>query len=225
MDDQSEIHFEVLATDAVSASVLDEIRQLFGENYRDANFAYLDKGLDKLRFLAIARNAAGVAAGFALAETRVLDLPRLPQSNVHLHGLACVGADFRRHGLFRKLEQAAMSGHRLPPAERTLGCGRCAHPASFRGFYNNPAAVPHRSRSTTEWQQEVGAAIAEAYGSPGFDPATFVVHGSGAPIGWPVIDIEATEEEWAMFKPVDRSKGESLLGIAWSPSPPPGWLD
>jgi hypothetical protein len=24
---------------------------------------------------------------------------------------------------------------------------------------------------------------------------------------------------------VDRTKGDSLLGIAWAPAPPPGWLE
>ncbi|MGE3073995.1 MAG: hypothetical protein AB7N24_12120 [Dehalococcoidia bacterium] len=225
MDDSEVIHFDILRTDRVSDSVFDEVRRLFGENYRDANIAYLEGSLGKLRFLSIARSASGVAAGFALAEARVVDLPRLPNSNVHLHGLACVGADFRRHGLFGKLERAALSGNSLPPAERLLGCGRCAHPASFRNFFKNPAAVPHRSHPPTEWQREVGIAIAEAYGSPSFDPETFVVGGSGVPIGWPVIEIEASPEEWKMFEPVDRSKGDSLLGIAWSPEPPPGWLD
>jgi hypothetical protein len=38
-----------------------------------------------------------------------------------------------------------------------------------------------------------------------------------------VIDIDATPEEWEMFKSVDRAKGDSLLGIAWNPTPPEGW--
>lgn len=215
----------VYETDAVPSEVFEQVRRVFGENYREANFGYLEKNLGKLRYLSVARAHDGTVAGFALAEGRVLDLPQLPETNVQLHGLSCVGAEFRRHGLFGRLERAAMAHRELPTAERTLGCGRCAHPASFRGFFNNPAAVPHRSRATTEWQQEVGAAIAEAYGSPGFDPVTFVVRGSGVPIGWPIIEIEATEEEWAMFAPVDRSKGESLLGIAWRPAPPPGWFE
>ena len=74
-----------------------------------------------------------------------------------------------------------------------------------------------------EWQREVGAAIAEAYGSPGFDPETFVVSGSGVPIGWPVMEIEAAPEEWEVFEHVDRSKGDSLLGIRWVDTAPEGW--
>ncbi len=225
MDATDSFSFEITATDRVPESLFAEVKRVFGENYRDANFGYLEKNLGKLRYLATATNDAGALAGFALAEARVIDLPRAPGSNVHLAGLCCVSAAFRRHGLFRKLESAALGANRLPAAERYLSCGRTAHPASFRGFYSNPAAVPGPGRIPTEWQQEVGIAIAEAYGSPAFDPTTFVVAGSGVPIGWPVIEIEATAEEWEMFKPVDRSKGDSLLGIAWNPGPPAGWTD
>jgi hypothetical protein len=199
------------------------VKRLFAENYRDANLAYLEKALGTLRFIATALTPNGEMAGFALGEARMIDLPRLPASKVHLAGLSCVGMGFRRQKLFGRLEQLALAEAKLPLAERSLSCGRCAHPASFRNFFRNPAAVPHAGRVPTEWQREVGIAIAEAYRSPGFDAATFVVQGSGSPIGWPVIEIEATPEEWAMFEPVDRSKGDSLLGIAWNPAPPDGW--
>lgn len=201
------------------------VKAVFAENYRDANVAYLEKNLGKLRFMSTAHDADGRLAGFALGECRVMDLPRLPDAVVLLAGLCCVGAEYRRHGLFGRLERLALGAFTPPKSQRHLSCGRCAHPASFRGFFNNPAAVPQRSFRPTEWQQAVGVAIAEAYGSPGFDPATFVVKGSGVPIGWPVIEIEASPEEWEMFRPVDRARGDSLLGIAWHPSPPPGWLE
>ncbi|MFQ5380614.1 MAG: hypothetical protein ACE5EF_03180 [Dehalococcoidia bacterium] len=87
----------------------------------------------------------------------------------------------------------------------------------------NPSAVPQRGRRPTPWQQEVGKAVAEASRSPGFDPETFVVQGSGKPVGYPVMEIETTPEEWELFAAVDRDAGDSLLGIAWTPDPPPGW--
>ncbi len=216
---------EVLQTDRVDAATFAEVKAVFGENYRDANQAYLEKNLGKLRYLSVARAPDGRMAGFALAEARVIDLPRLPASNVHLAGLCCVSPDFRRHGLFGRLEGLALGANKLPPADRYLSCGRTAHPVSFRNFFKNPAAVPRSGTTPTEWQQAVGVAITEAYGSTGFDPLTFVVKGSGVPIGWPVIEVEATAAEWEMFKAVDRSKGDSLLGIAWNPGPPEGWMD
>lgn len=225
MEQATALTLTVGETGSVPTGTFEDVKRLFSENYRDANIAYLEKNLGKLRYLSTATDADGVMAGFALAEARVIDLPRAPASNVHLAGLCCVGISYRRHGLFRKLEAAAMAANPLPPAPRSLSCGRTAHPASFRNFFSNPAAVPHRSHRPTEWQKEVGIAIAEAYGSPGFDPETFVVKGSGAPIGWPVIEIEATAEEWKMFKHVDRAKGDSLLGIAWQPTPPEGWME
>jgi hypothetical protein len=212
-------------TSSVPDDVFAAVQRVFAENYRDANLAYLEKNLGKLKYLAVARDEAGGVAGFALGELRVIDLPRLPGTPVRLAGLCCVGANYRRHGLFGKLETLAIGVAREGEPRRILSAGRTAHPASFRGFYRNPAAVPRPGRRPTEWQKAVGTAVAEAYGSPGFDPETFVVKGSGVPIGWPVIEIEATPEEWEMFEHVDRTRGDSLLGIAWNPAPPEGWLE
>jgi hypothetical protein len=89
----------------------------------------------------------------------------------------------------------------------------------------NPSAVPRRGHRPTRWQRAVGTAIAEAYGSPGFDPETFVVRGSGRPVGFPAIEIDATPEEWDLFAPVNRQAGDSLLGIAWNPDAPAGWSE
>jgi len=216
---------EKFETGHVPAEVFAGVKRLFSENYREANEAYLERNLGKLRYLSVARASDGRFAGFALGELRVLDLPRAPQTNVSLAGLCCVGAEFRRHGLFGKLESLAIGRGAPDENNRYLSAGRTAHPASFRNFFRNPNAVPHPGRRPTEWQQQVGSAVAKAYGSPGFDPETFVVKGSGVPIGWPIIEIEATPEEWAMFEHVDRANGDSLLGIAWAPTPPEGWLD
>jgi len=155
----------------------------------------------------------------------VMDLPRLPRHNVRLAGLCCVGMAYRRKGLFGRLEAAALSQGYEQVSERILSTGRMAHPASYHNMSRNPAAVPRRGVRPTPWQQEVGIAIAEAYGSPGFDPETFVCKGTGVPIGWPIIEIEAAPEEWELFRPVDRSRGDSLLGISWAPDAPPGWAD
>lgn len=112
---------------------------------------------------------------------------------------------------------------RVPERQPALNCGRMAHPASYRLMARSPSAVPKAGVEPTPWQQQVGMAIAAAYGVEDFDPTTFVCHGSGTPIGYPVIDIEAEPGEWVVFRPVDRDRGDSLLGIAWMGDPPDGW--
>lgn len=216
-------NFRIHQTHKIPADDLGGVLRLFEENYREANLAYLEKSLGKLRFLAVAEAAPGVLAGFALGESRMIDLPRLGPQGVRLAGLCCIGMEHRRRRLFGVLEGMALGVQSLPGLERTLSCGRMAHPASFRGMSRSASVVPKRGVTPTEWQQEVGVAIAEAYGTPAFDPATFVCKGTGVPIGFPVIDIEATPEEWELFAPVDRSRGDSLLGISWGSTPPPGW--
>lgn len=207
----------------LSEDDLERVLTVFRENYRDANVAYLEKSFHVLRNIGLAEAPDGTLAGFALAELRTIDLPRLPGQRVRLAGLCCIGMAFRRQKLFGALEQLAMGPIDLAPGERILSTGRMAHPASFRGMTMNPTAVPRRGQRPTEWQQQVGVAIAEAYQCYGFDPETFVVKGSGTPIGFPVIEIEATPEEWEVFEQVDRTRGDSLLGIAWGPDAPEGW--
>lgn len=221
----ADLQISVVPTAQLAPADRDAILELFRQNYRDANAAYLEKSLHVLAFAAIARDPSGRPAGFALGEPRVIDLPRLPAQPVRLAGLCCVDPAFRRQGLFRRLEGAVLDARPLPPAPRWLSAGRMAHPASFRTMSANPTVVPRRGRTPTRWQQEVGSAIAAAYGTASFDPQTFVCRGTGQPIGWPIIEIDATPEEWELFRPVDRSRGDSLLGIAWNPDAPPGWDD
>ncbi|MEO9256187.1 MAG: hypothetical protein ABI305_11630 [Tepidiformaceae bacterium] len=223
-DSDSELHLTVVESALIGNVDLERIKTVFATNYREANLAYLEKSLGTLAYIALAEDGAGELVGFAFGESRVLDLPRLPQQLVRLAGLCCVNASHRRHHLFGKLESLALNAGGLPNQPCVLGTGRMAHPASFRGMASNPSSVPHRGSPPTEWQKQVGIAIATAYRTPVFDPETFVCHGSGVPIGFPVIEIDASPEEWELFAPVDRSKGDSLLGISWNPTPPEGWL-
>lgn len=220
--DREEFTLRLLEASALGGGERAQVLALFEENYREANVAYLEKSLAKLKYVALAVDGEGRPAGFALGETRRLDLPRLGRQAVRLAGLCCVTARHRRKRLFGTLENLALSEGHPAPGERVLGAGRMAHPASFRGMARNPTCVPRPGRAPSAWQQEVGAAVAAAYGSD-FDPATFVCRGPGVPIGWPVIEVEATPAEWAAFEKVDRSRGDSLLGIAWTPGAPAGW--
>jgi hypothetical protein len=197
---------------------------LFDTNYRQANHPYLDKSFGVLRFAAIAMNG-DTAAGFALGDMRVVDLPRLPQQAVAMAGICCVAPEYRRRGLFGALEMLAMSGAGAPPPGRILSVGRMAHPASMRTMSRQPSAVPKLGAPLTPWQRAIGRAIADLYGTARFDDQTFVCVGSGTPIGYPVIELEVEPAEWRLFEPVDRDRGDSLLGIGWRPDPPEGWHD
>jgi len=194
---------------------------LFDLAYRQANHAYLEKSLGKLRFVALAMRG-DVPAGFALGEMRLMDLPRLPQQDVVFAGMCCIHARFRRRGLFGALERAAVMAAGIVPRGRLLSVGRMAHPASFR-VMNRETRVPRAGIEPTPWQQEVGQAIADAYGVPRFDPKTFVCHGSGEPIGYPIMEMDVEPQEWQVFEPVDRDCGDSLLGLSWMPDAPEGW--
>ena len=214
--------FEVLECNALSATQREEILGLFEMNYRNADPAFLDKSLGRLRHIAIAYRD-GVTAGFGIAESRVMDLPRLPDQVVMLAGLCCVAPNHRRQGLFRKLENLAAAVTRLPETPRRLFCGRMAHPAALRSITRFAEVVPAPGVRPTPLQQETGEVIAKAYGVFDFDPETFVCIGSGQPIGVPNIEFEVEPHEWEVFEPVDRNRGDALLALAWIPTSPPDW--
>lgn len=214
--------FETVPAERLSSAQRERVLGLFDACYKQANATYLERSLKKLGFVSLAERD-GETVGFALGDARVIDLPRLPRQVVVLAGLACILPEFRRHGLFMELERRAFMAAEPPPAQHVLTCGRMAHPAAFRTMSHNPGVVPRRGVAPTAWQQEVGQAIADEYGVDAFDLQTFVCRGTGAPIGFPVIEVEVQPEEWEVFRQVSRDRGDSLLGIAWMPDAPPGW--
>ncbi len=209
-------------TDALSEAERGALLTLFQSSYRQANPTFLQKSLERLRWAALAHQE-GSPVGFALAETRLMDLPRLPAQVVSLAGICCVRKEHRRRGLFGELERLAFTAQEMPEAPRRLFCGRMAHPAALRTIARIPTVLPRAGHRPTPWQREVGQAIAEAYGVHGFDPETFVCIGSGEPIGYPDIEFDVEPHEWELFEPVDRDRGDALLAIAWAPDVPPGW--
>jgi hypothetical protein len=220
--DLSEFEFRVQDAGALSERERDELLGLFETNYRRANPAFLAKSLTQLRCVATATRG-DVAVGFALAETRVMDLPRLPEQVVSLAGIGCVAPEFRRRGVLGELERRAVTANPVPERPRRLICGRMAHPAALRIIGRLPTAVPRAGVRPTAWQQAVGKAIAEAYGAHGFDPETFVCLGDGTPIGYPMLEFDVEPHEWELFEAVDRGRGDALLAIAWAPDAPPDW--
>ena len=214
--------FDTVAGSDLGPRELARVLALFRASYAAADEAYLTQSLGRLRFIATATSADDLA-GFALGEMRTMDLPRLPRQAVALAGICCVDPRFRRRGLFRELERRAFVAAGVPARDRVLCCGRMAHPASFRTMTDNPTHVPKRHTSPTSWQREIGAVIAAAYGVIGFDTATFVCQGRGAPIGHPVMEMEVRPEEWEVFAAVKRERGDSLLGLCWVPDAPDGW--
>jgi hypothetical protein len=220
--DLSELEFRVRDAGALSLRERRELLGLFEASYRQANPAFLAKSLARLRNVATAARG-DAAVGFALAETRVMDLPRLPDQVVSLAGIGCVAPEFRRRGVLGELQRLAVTANPVPERPRRLICGRMAHPAALRILGWLPSVVPKAGVRPTAWQREVGKAIAEAYGVHGFDPETFVCLGGGTPIGTPVLEVEVEPREWKLFEAVDRDRGDALLAIAWAPDAPEGW--
>lgn len=214
---------ETVPTAALAKDLRSELHDLFAASYRGANLPYLDDSIARLAHLAIARSGAHLV-GFALGEVRTLEIPRLGPRQVALAGLCCIHPAHRRQGLFRRLETMAVLAGEPAPTDRVLSAGRMAHPVSFRIMNQYESVVPRPGHTPTGWQQQVGCAIANAYGVLSrFDPTTFVCRGTGSPIGEPRLEFDVTPREWEAFAAVRRERGDSLLGLCWIPDAPPGW--
>ena len=128
-DPYDDLEFRTVESARVDERERRAMHDLFDACYRDANHAYLDKSFETLKQTALA-SCDGRLIGFALAEHRVLDLPRLPGTHVNIAGIACVDNAFRRRHLFITLEHNA-----------TLACG-----IDFRGTPACSAAGGWRTR-------------------------------------------------------------------------------
>lgn len=219
----------ILRAGSITAEQRAAIFEVFDASYRAANHEYLQRSIDRIGMLALG-TVGGRGVAYSISHARWMDLPGFEDAQlVALHGMRCVLPAYRHRGVNGRLNEAldaAMQsdvetpGHR---PERQLSCGRHGH-ASRAGAATNPLSVPTAGRRPTRWQQAVGLAVAEAYGST-LDPETFVCIGPGTPIGYPNEEFEPTEEERAAYAAVDRDRGDNLLVINWSPDTPPGWDD
>jgi hypothetical protein len=213
----------VLKSRDLSPSELDSVHKLFGLSYEAANHSYLERSFSKLRYIALAYYEEELVC-FAVGDVIECFIPRMTDPQiVHAGGLSCISHGFRRKGLFRNLQMliAERTGL-IRPDSRVIMCGRMAHPASSRVLSSYPGAVPKHGVALSPWQKEVGMSLAGLYGAQ-IDPETFIVKGEGSSIGYPKVRIVATDEEWSLFKNVDRDRGDSLLFVAWYPDPPRGW--
>lgn len=205
------------------------IFEVFDASYREANHEYLQRSIDRIGLLALGM-VEGRGVAYAISHTRWMDLPGFEDAQVvALHGMRCVIPQYRHQGINGRLGDALNAAMKAEiesdgrPHVGRLSCGRHGH-ASRAGAATNPLAVPRPGRTPTRWQQAVGLAIADAYGST-LDPETFVCIGSGTPIGYPNEEFEPTEAERAAYAAVDRARGDNLLVISWSPDAPSGWDD
>lgn len=217
------IAIDVWSTDELTDEDRLGVHRVFDNAYIDGDHGYLDDQLARLANLALARAEEGVV-GFALSDARVVDLPRLPQQVVRTAGLACVHDAHKRKGISNRLESMAMTAGDVPAAVHTLLAGRFAHPAGTHHLRTRVDIVPRIDGPPTEWQREVAVAMADVLGIGDFDADTFVCRGPGRPVGQNVIEVdrEVAEQEAALFAPVDRTRGDTLLALWWT-TPPAGW--
>ena len=224
--DTDDVETMTLRTTELDARLREGLSRCFAVTYVDPDQPYLDDQLALFDSIAIAMRG-GEVVGFVPAMVRALNVDGLGERRVGMHGLACVDPSVRRKGLFASLGGAAamasLEGGTMPD----VAAARYATPASARGLFRTPGGLPRPGMLLNELHRAAGRAIAAALESDDFDLETFVCRGPGRPIGKAVLEVDprVTPEEWAWFANVDRSRGDTLLGINWNPTldPPEGW--
>lgn len=214
----------------LSPEQLSAVLQLFDQSYRKANHGYLLKAFDVMRFIALAFEGETLV-GFAVGDARMETLPRMDEPvPVAMAGIACIETRHRRGGLFGQLAMASimesglLNENPLNENPRHLFCGRMAHAASYRAMVRaSGEAIPQAGRPLNEWQKEIIEFVAGLYNSD-VDVETSRIIGKGEPIGYPVLEYEATKQEAEVFASVNRDQGDSILAISWRPDAPKEWF-
>ncbi len=223
-DTTKSIQITTLSVHDLTEDRISQILALFDAAYADANHSYLLSSFEVMDWIALAMHGS-VLAGFAIGDAKIVDLPRMHGLQpVATYGIGCVDENYRRMGLFTRLEEAVVqaSGN-LPVNGRYLNCGRTAHPATYNFFANIGAgSIPEPGRPLSPWHLEMVERVAALY-CVKVHPGTCVVIGKGMPIGYPRLDVLATDAELRMFEKVNRDRGEALLTMSWTPEAPSGW--
>lgn len=214
--------FRVVPGKELNASERDAVHRLFERSYEKPNHAYLDKSLSNLTFITVAYNRDALVC-FSVGDVVKTNIPGISEPQIAVAGgLSCIDPAFRKMGLFGYLQKLLMNENGLDDDSRFIMGGRMAHPVSYRVIEKFPGAIPKRGLVLSDWHKEVGLHFAKIY-NVSIDPETFVVKGSGSPIGIPKLEMNINDEDWEIFKHVDRDRGDSLLCIAWYPEAPVGW--
>jgi hypothetical protein len=222
--DTDDVETITVRTPELDAGLRDGLARCFAATYEGGDRNYLDQQLALFDWIAIALRGGDVV-GFVPAMVRNLTIDGVGQRRASMPGLSCIDPSARRKGLFASLAgasgRASLEGGPFPD----LTGAKFATPASARGLFKAPQAVPRTGMLLDEVHRATGRAVAAALESADFDEETFVCRGPGRPIGNAVLDVDpnVTPEEWARFANVDRSRGDTLLGVNWILDPPPHW--
>ena len=162
----------------------------------------------------------------------MVDLPVVGAQRLWAQGLTCVDPGLQRRGVASNLPGMTRRGMGANcPTTRTLRVTpiprRCwAHststgrPGLATMSWSSPPPIgqPARNNETSRGRSQHISAARTTTMRGG------VRVGPGHPVGDAVVEIQADENAWALFEAVDRSRGDTLLGLHWVGDPPDGWF-
>jgi hypothetical protein len=107
-DTTKSIQITTLSVHDLTEDRISQILALFDAAYADANHSYLLSSFEVMDWIALAMHGS-VLAGFAIGDAKIVDLPRMHGLQpVATYGIGCVDKNYRRMGLFTRLEKAVV---------------------------------------------------------------------------------------------------------------------
>ena len=214
----------------LTAKELAGIHEVFGAAYRDANHEWLDRRLRGLDGIGIGWRDEAMVGFVASSSARDVELPVIGHRRVTDGGITCIHPFAQGTGLANALGQAMIRSR--PGGDPDIVVNHYATPVTLRAMFhighytwpgNNIREAAAALASPAPCQRRVGAALAEQGGATAYDAEHWVLRG-GQPAGDSVTDPVDLEPEYLqLFDHVDRSRGETLLGVFWITPPPPEW--
>jgi hypothetical protein len=207
-----------------------EIHDVFAEAYRDADHGWLDRRLDGLGSVGVGWRDGRIAGFVASSAAQKIELPLIGEQRVTDGGVTCIRPNAQGTGLANAIGQEMIRTR--PGGDPDIVVNHYATPVTLRamfhiGRYQWPGNNIHEAAATlatpTHSQRLVGAALAQRGGAIDYDADHWVLRG-GQPAGESVTDPVDLEAEYdQLFRHIDRSRGDTLLGVFWITQPPPQW--
>lgn len=202
---------------------------LFERSFGDADPRHLLPQFERMNEMLVMRDAEQLI-GFGFSRTEQLSLPVLGPTWIGSSGTVCVDPAYRRLGL---ADGATMMTNVALRPDPSMLIFHFATPVTIHAALRNldapwPGRDVHEMEAAyaapTATQRAVGEFLADDAGASGYDADNWVLIGDGHPSGHAVEPDRLDPAYGRLFAPVDRTRGDTLLGPFWLVEPPEAWF-
>jgi hypothetical protein len=211
------IEIETKDCTALSDADFEELADMCAEGDAEIGVGLISKQAEEWVLITLAREN-GKLKGFSFST-----LERIGGTPSVLIGVASVKRTSKRDSILRGIVQDQLRRAVLAfPDEDVLVGARFATPSGFEAFRQLDDVVPRPDHKASGEERAWGRRLAKRFGieNGNYDDRTFVAKGDGSQPS--VVDHESLKPDAipadvvALFDPVDRTRGDSLIAFGWA---------